>query len=184
MTNSIILQKQAIRTKITKLRNSLPLQEKEILDKQIIANLEKKLTTLKIAIFYPKENEINLLPLQKKHQLLIPKINLQNILEFYPLDKNNLALNPKLKIFEPKTTSTPIIPNTIICPLLAYDKNNNRLGYGGGYYDRTIEKLKKLNKNITLIGVAYSFQEIENLPTEPHDSPLDFIITNNTSLLS
>ena len=61
-------------------------------------------------------------------------------------------------------------------PLVAFDKNLNRLGYGGGYYDRLITKLSK-KKNFLKIGLAFSTQEIEKVPTNEYDQKLDYIVT-------
>ena len=58
---------------------------------------------------------------------------------------------------------------------MAYDKNLNRIGYGGGFYDRYIKKIKKIKKVIT-IGCAYSFQKVKKIPINKHDVKLDFII--------
>jgi 5-formyltetrahydrofolate cyclo-ligase len=67
-------------------------------------------------------------------------------------------------------------PEVLIVPLVAFDRAGGRLGYGGGFYDRTLEKLRA--KRATLaIGFAYSLQEAENLPLEPTDQQLDMIVT-------
>ncbi|UYV36939.1 5-formyltetrahydrofolate cyclo-ligase [Rhodobacteraceae bacterium D3-12] len=67
-------------------------------------------------------------------------------------------------------------PEILIVPLVAFDRAGNRLGYGGGFYDRTLEKLR--NKRPTLaIGFAYAAQEAEELPLEPTDQPLDMVVT-------
>ena len=66
-------------------------------------------------------------------------------------------------------------PDILLVPLVAYDKNCNRIGYGGGFYDRYI-KNKKLKKVLT-IGLAYSHQKVKNIPIEKNDIKLDFIIT-------
>ena len=68
-----------------------------------------------------------------------------------------------------------VIPEILLIPLLAFDDDLNRLGYGGGYYDRYLGKLKK--KNILKIGIAYSFQNLKKIPINKHDVKLDFIIT-------
>ena len=70
-----------------------------------------------------------------------------------------------------------VYPDIILVPLVAFDKNLNRLGYGGGYYDRLIEKLSK-KKKIIKIGLALSVQKIEKVPINKYDQKLDFIITN------
>jgi 5-formyltetrahydrofolate cyclo-ligase len=62
-------------------------------------------------------------------------------------------------------------------PLVAYDKNFNRIGYGGGFYDRYINKVKKIKKIIT-IGLAYSFQKVKKVPINKYDIKLDYIVTN------
>ncbi|SEQ13059.1 5-formyltetrahydrofolate cyclo-ligase [Devosia sp. YR412] len=65
-------------------------------------------------------------------------------------------------------------PDVVLMPLLGFDKLGTRLGYGGGYYDRTLAKLKKRPK---LIGLAYAAQELKRIPREAHDVPLDAVIT-------
>ena len=97
-------------------------------------------------------------------------------MDFFPwTSKDPLAIN-KYGIPEP-ISGRIIYPGILLVPLVAFDKNFNRVGYGGGFYDRYIEKIKKIKKIIT-IGLAYSFQRIENVPTNKNDIKLDFIITN------
>ncbi len=70
-----------------------------------------------------------------------------------------------------------LIPDLIICPLLAYDSKGMRLGYGGGFYDRTIKYFRK-NKQVKYIGLAFSGQKsYHDLPSEVHDVPLDAVLT-------
>ena len=68
-------------------------------------------------------------------------------------------------------------PEIVIVPLLAFDRRGGRLGYGGGFYDRTLERLRA--KRATLaIGFAFAGQEVETVPLEPTDQPLDMIVTD------
>ncbi len=67
-------------------------------------------------------------------------------------------------------------PDLVIAPLLAFQRDGLRLGQGGGYYDRALEALRA-RKPVVVIGLAYSGQQVENLPTEPHDQRLDAILT-------
>ncbi|MBB5515161.1 5-formyltetrahydrofolate cyclo-ligase [Rubricella aquisinus] len=67
-------------------------------------------------------------------------------------------------------------PDTLIVPLLAFDRAGYRLGYGGGFYDRTLERLRALRPT-RAIGLAYGAQEVPRVPTEPTDQPLDAIVT-------
>ena len=62
-------------------------------------------------------------------------------------------------------------------PIVAFDKNFNRIGYGGGFYDRYIKRVKK-NKNIITIGLAYSFQKVKKIQINDNDMKLNFIVTN------
>ena len=68
-------------------------------------------------------------------------------------------------------------PDILLVPLVAFDKHLNRIGYGGGFYDRYIKKIMKSKKIIT-IGLAYSFQKVKKIPTNNYDIKLDFIVTN------
>jgi 5-formyltetrahydrofolate cyclo-ligase len=69
----------------------------------------------------------------------------------------------------------PVVePDVILMPLLGFDKQGTRLGYGGGYYDRTLTILSKIPR---LVGYAFASQEIEHIPREPHDIPLDAVVT-------
>ncbi len=70
-----------------------------------------------------------------------------------------------------------IIPNIILVPLLAYSKKGYRLGYGGGFYDRTVAYLRAHGVTVQYIGVAYSAQQLDEVPFDSHDVKLDAIIT-------
>jgi 5,10-methenyltetrahydrofolate synthetase len=69
-----------------------------------------------------------------------------------------------------------IYPDILFVPLVAFNKYKFRLGYGGGYYDRYIQKTKKIKKILT-IGMAFSFQKVKSLPINEYDKKLDFILT-------
>ena len=77
----------------------------------------------------------------------------------------------------PETISKKkVYPEILLIPLVAFDNQLNRLGYGGGYYDRYISK-HDINNKFTKIGIGFSFQRINNLPTNIYDKKLSFIIT-------
>ncbi|MEY1556276.1 5-formyltetrahydrofolate cyclo-ligase [Yoonia sp. R2331] len=69
-------------------------------------------------------------------------------------------------------------PEIVIVPLVAFDRGGGRLGYGGGFYDRTLELLRAQRATLA-IGFAYAAQEAEDLPLEPTDQPLDLIVTES-----
>lgn len=72
----------------------------------------------------------------------------------------------------------PMVPQILIVPLVAFDRRGGRLGYGGGFYDRTLEGLRA-NGPVLAVGFAYAAQEAEALPLEPTDQPLDMIVTEH-----
>lgn len=73
-------------------------------------------------------------------------------------------------------TGEEIVPEVLIVPLLAFDRRGYRLGYGGGFYDRTLERLRAMSP-VTAIGFAFAAQEVTEVPTEPTDQRLDLIVT-------
>ena len=103
---------------------------------------------------------------------------------FHP-GKNIITINnaPKINKFgipEP-ISSKKFYPDILLVPLVGYDNDLNRLGYGGGFYDRYIEKIEKIKKVIK-IGLAFSCQKIKNIPLSKYDKKLDFIITEKEIL--
>jgi 5-formyltetrahydrofolate cyclo-ligase len=73
---------------------------------------------------------------------------------------------------EPLDHWSRAVPDVLLVPLLAFDHHGHRLGYGGGFYDRTLEALK-----VPAIGIAYAGQEVSSLPAEPHDMALSLVLT-------
>lgn len=71
-----------------------------------------------------------------------------------------------------------LVPGVLIVPLLAFDPAGGRLGYGGGFYDRTLALLRAANA-VTAVGFAYSAQQVADLPKEPTDQRLDFVVTED-----
>ena len=81
----------------------------------------------------------------------------------------------------PPETAMEAAPDVLLVPGLSFDRQGYRLGYGGGFYDRTLEKLRKL-KPVVAIGVAYQAQIVDQVPRGRHDAPLDFIITDEETI--
>ena len=73
--------------------------------------------------------------------------------------------------------TSEIFPDLIMVPLLAFDKQLNRIGYGRGYYDRSLRKITKNKKNTICLGIAYSFQKCSAVPVNKYDFKLDYIFT-------
>jgi 5-formyltetrahydrofolate cyclo-ligase len=79
-------------------------------------------------------------------------------------------------ILEPRPSAPSADPQIILVPLLAFDATGHRLGYGGGYYDRTLSALRARHP-VMAVGVAYAGQEVEKLPRDAFDEPLDMLVT-------
>lgn len=120
--------------------------------------------------------KLNQYLLERELNLALPAIDFQTKeINFFMYHKNTELIENKFSILEPKDKDKVIFPKIILIPLLGYSKSGFRLGYGGGYYD------KYLSKNdigdVKKIGIAFSFQEVEEIPVEDHDERLDWILT-------
>ena len=80
-------------------------------------------------------------------------------------------------ILEPKKSNKNVVPDLVMVPLVAFDKNLDRIGYGKGFYDRFLKKISKKKNKIISIGIAYSFQKTSKIPTNKFDFKLDYIFT-------
>ncbi len=80
--------------------------------------------------------------------------------------------------FEPVASAPEVLPDLTFVPLAAFDRRGYRIGYGGGYYDITLARLRQIHPG-PAIGIAFSCQEIEAVPEEAHDQPLDLILTED-----
>ena len=83
----------------------------------------------------------------------------------------------------PADDAPECIPSILLVPLVAFDRSGHRLGYGAGYYDRTIAALRQASNALQIIGVGYSMQQLEHIPAQAHDEKLDAIITEKESII-
>ena len=126
--------------------------------------------------------------LNKRNIILsLPVINTKNkSMIFKKWDPQDQLIQGPFGILEPSKTQISILPQIIVVPMLSFDRELYRLGYGGGYYDKSISILKNYFKRekkfFITIGLAYSIQEEKKLPREKHDMRLDYIITENEIL--
>ena len=145
-----------------------------------------------VSLYYPMHNEISPFGFIKyfnlnNFKLTLPFVRAQSrSLLFKKWDLKDNLKRGKLGNLEPFYNASDFLPQLIIVPMLMFDKNLNRLGYGGGYYDKSINELKKHftreKKDFVTIGLAYSLQETKCIPHEAHDEQLDFIITEKKLL--
>ena len=174
--------KSKLRKKILKIREKINKKNIQIDFNQIIKILKKEKTNKKtIGGYYPVNFEIDDLAFLRKLEksrfnISLPVIKKNFQMDFYKWSFSDPLKVNKYGIPEPETKNI-VYPDILLVPLVAFDKNLNRLGYGGGYYDRLIEKLSK-KKNIIKIGLALSIQKIDKVPINVYDQKLDYIITN------
>ena len=182
--------KAVLRKKYIHLRKINYLKKKTF-NFHLISNLIRKLFLRKkiiIAGYYPSNYEVDVLNFikllsKKKHKIALPVIGSKNSMSFKlwkykePLYVNNFG------ILEPKNNNI-VLPDLILVPLVAFDNKLNRIGYGKGYYDRSLKKIKKIKKNMLSMGMAYSFQKCRKIPVNKHDFKLDYIFTEREIISS
>jgi 5-formyltetrahydrofolate cyclo-ligase len=134
--------------------------------------------------FFPLRSEINPLPLMKKLAaagagLALPVVSGRGM----PLAMRAFAFGDALGtgvwgIREPLPEAPVVEPDILIVPLAAFDRTGHRIGYGAGYYDMTINRLRGL-KPIVAVGIAFAVQEIAHVPATPRDARLDLVLTEH-----
>lgn len=96
-------------------------------------------------------------------------------LEFRKVENLDLLAAGFRNIAEPGTDCPAVTPDLIIAPMVAFDRSMHRLGQGGGHYDRTFAKYPEAIR----VSLAWSVQETDSVPVQPHDAPLDMIVTES-----
>jgi 5-formyltetrahydrofolate cyclo-ligase len=137
--------------------------------------------------FMPMKTEINPLPLLRKiagegAKLALPCIDGRGkplIMRAYQF--GDAFKSGQWGIREPMPDAPEVKPDILLVPLVCFDRSGQRIGYGAGYYDRTIANLRAL-KAITTIGIAFAMQEIPQVPSTERDERLDFVLTEKEIL--
>jgi 5-formyltetrahydrofolate cyclo-ligase len=135
-----------------------------------------------VAGYAPIRTEFDPMPLLARladagARLALPVIvGSERALAFRSFSPGEVLEHGPLGIPQPSATSAELVPDILLVPLAAFDRSGHRIGYGGGYYDRTIGTLRELKRAIA-IGIAFAVQEIEAVPVLPHDAGLDFVLT-------
>ncbi len=175
------MKKSEIRKKIIKKRRANYSNKFKIDLKFILKILKKKkLQNKVVGGYYPHNFEVDdieiLKRLEKKNfEICLPKIKKNYQMDFFKWSTKDPLIINRMGIPEP-TSNNLKYPDILLVPLVAFDKNLNRIGYGGGFYDRYIKRLK-LIKDIITIGIAFSFQKINKIYVDRNDIKMDFIIT-------
>ena len=147
-----------------------------------LINKEFKKKLISMSSYYPASYEVNTIRLFEtniisKVKISLPVIVNNNEMYFHEWKKNDVLKINRFGMLEPVLLSKRIVPDVMLVPLLAFDSENNRLGYGGGFYDRYLNKYLKRHNNILTIGIAFSFQKHHKIPVLNNDVKLNYILT-------
>ncbi len=184
--NKTLEIKKKLRADSIKIRNSLHLNINNYFNHNLFEKLFDKINFNKINIFSSfisinseiNTNNLNNHILNKNKILCLPVILKKNeSLKFKKFSKDDLLVDGYMKIKEPPLNNEILIPEVLFVPCLAFDNFGYRLGYGGGYYDRTFSILNKNKKKYISIGYAYDGQKVSELPKDKFDIKLDYVIT-------
>jgi 5-formyltetrahydrofolate cyclo-ligase len=171
----MLLSKQECRSDLKKRRDALSKKEHQTASDAACRHLAAALAPeSRVALYYPIGSELSPLPLLtlKTCRWALPAVR-GDTLVFLPWDGAPESLYPKaFGILEPDS-GKPLKPDVLIVPLLGFDSNGHRLGYGKGFYDRAAQTLPHAQR----IGLAHSVQEVPRLPTDPWDVPMHAVAT-------
>ena len=186
MKNNIIDKKKEFRKNQFLVRKKLFSSITKVFDKNLFEVFFKNINFESIKIvssFISIHNEINTTELnkyilEKNKKLCLPVIiKKDEHLVFRKFTNNMNMIEGLMKIKEPPGTSEILLPELLFVPCLAFDTFGFRLGYGGGYYDRTFSYLKKNKKKFISVGYAFDGQKVSEVPKDKFDINLDYVIT-------
>ena len=123
-------------------------------------------------------NSINDFIIRSPKKLCLPvMIKGYNHLIFRIFDNHSNLIKGPFGIYEPNEKSKELIPDFILTPCLAFDRLGYRIGYGGGYYDRTFNKFKKLKHPFISVAVAFDDQKVDKVVHDQYDHKIDYALT-------
>lgn len=185
-------EKDLIRKDYFKIRKALREEEVTLESKKICDNFTNNLLpNIKLdpaclfSLYFSAYNEVDNSLIADEFEkrgiaFSYPKILAKNsALKFLPFSKTAIIINSNIyKDVKEIDGNNFVEPNFLIIPLVSFDSNKMRLGMGGGFFDKTIENLKKKNSSLVTIGLAYDFQLFSgDLPSQIHDKKLDYVVT-------
>lgn len=136
-----------------------------------------------VAAYLPVRDEFDVLPLARAahrlgHVVAMPAVvGRAQPLAFRRWQPGGATVAGALDIPEPPATAPPVVPGLLLVPMMAFDGEGYRLGYGGGFYDRTLAALREDNPQLVAIGVCFADLELPRLPRDAHDRRLDRVAT-------
>lgn len=106
-------------------------------------------------------------------RLALPRIGADGVMDFAAWETDRILIPGPFRTLQPDSEAMAVTPDVIVTPLVGFDSSLNRLGQGGGYYDRAFAA----HPGALRVGLAWSAQSVEHMPAEDHDLPLDIIVT-------
>ena len=187
MTNSVT-QRQHIRDRIKAQRAAMSTNELLLAGKALYENCLPLISNASSVAGYKAirgEMSVDLLLAdcqRKQIKTLLPIMLDEGHLLFAPFDESTSFKQKQFGIEEPDIPVTELVQpmqiDVVLVPLVAFDKTLNRMGMGGGFYDRSFAQRKQQSAPPMLIGVAHAFQEVESVLADWWDVPLDYIVTD------
>lgn len=137
-----------------------------------------------ISGFWPIRSEVDIRPLmarlrERGARLCLPAIIDKQTIVFRELVPGAAIIETGFGTTGPAENAPVLDPDILLVPLSAFDRTGHRIGYGAGYYDRAIERLRLKGRKPRLIGIAFDCQEVASVPAEPHDVALDALLTES-----
>ena len=131
--------------------------------------------------YWPIGTELDVRPLmtalhQGGYVCGLPVVHRGQPLEFHRWQPSDRLVAGRFDILTPDHHTPVVVPDVLLMPMLAFDARGMRIGYGGGYYDRTIPAIRA-HKPVLTVGIAYSTQEVTRVPTDGFDQRLDWVVT-------
>lgn len=139
-----------------------------------------------VAVYLPIGSEIDPRPLMGKlieagAELALPCVQDDGSMVYRVYKRGDMLEQRRFGLLEPNEEVPEVNPTLVLTPLLAFDRKGNRLGYGKGHYDRALTKLREHGR-VFVCGLAFFEQEVETVPAESHDVPLDWVMTERGSI--
>ncbi|MGD9638966.1 MAG: 5-formyltetrahydrofolate cyclo-ligase [Alphaproteobacteria bacterium] len=134
------------------------------------------------SLYFPIKGEVDISSLMfdiedEKSEAALPVVEKKGEpLIFARWSLDTVLTTREFGILEPSNVEN-VVPDVMFLPLVAFDRQGNRLGYGGGYYDKTIAKIKKIKPQVKIVGVGYAMQEVATIPCEEGDEKMAYIVT-------
>jgi 5-formyltetrahydrofolate cyclo-ligase len=139
-----------------------------------------------VAAYWPLPGELDPRPALERlaaagHRLALPRMQAKGLpLAFHAWASDQPLIRGGFAVMQPDPAAPPAVPDVVLTPLLAFDGEGRRLGYGRGYYDHTLRALRTAGAPF-VIGLAFALQEVDAVPAGPFDEPLDAVVTERAS---